>query len=74
MREVTKTQKTTFVMDRGEQQRITVITETRNLRSAPFIPSEDHISTGKQWEERLESVEWKFRYYRINMPKTERMH
>jgi hypothetical protein len=38
-------------MDRGEPQRITVVTETRNLRTLPFVQIEDPLSTGKQWEE-----------------------
>ncbi|CAC5387198.1 unnamed protein product [Mytilus coruscus] len=42
-------------MDRGEPKRITIVTETRNLRSQPFIASDDQISTGKQWEEWLEN-------------------
>ena len=45
-----------------------MIIESRNLRSAPFILSEDQISTGKQWEEWLESIEREFRYFRINEP------
>ncbi|VDI35383.1 Hypothetical predicted protein [Mytilus galloprovincialis] len=43
-------------MDRGEPQHITVITETRNLRSQPFILSDDQISTGKHWEEWMETT------------------
>ncbi|CAG2221577.1 unnamed protein product [Mytilus edulis] len=31
-----------------------VIMETRNLRSQPFIQSDDQISTGKHWEEWME--------------------
>ncbi|VDI57504.1 Hypothetical predicted protein [Mytilus galloprovincialis] len=55
-------------MDRGESQQITVITETRNLRSQPFIQSDDQISTGKHWEEWMESIEREFRYFRITEP------
>ncbi|CAC5357722.1 unnamed protein product [Mytilus coruscus] len=53
---------------RGEPQRITIVTETRNLRSQPFIASDDQISTGKQWEEWLESIEREFGYFRITEP------
>ncbi|CAC5421054.1 unnamed protein product [Mytilus coruscus] len=49
-------------------QKITIVTETRNLRSQPFIASDDQISTGKQWEEWLESIEREFRYFRITEP------
>ena len=55
-------------MDRGEPRRITIVTATRNLRSQPFIPSDDQISTGKQWEEWLECIEREFRYFRITEP------
>ncbi|CAC5361325.1 unnamed protein product [Mytilus coruscus] len=55
-------------MDRGEPQQITLVTETRNLRSQPFIQSDDQISTGKHWEEWLESIEREFRYFRITEP------
>ncbi|CAC5398547.1 unnamed protein product [Mytilus coruscus] len=43
------------IIDRGEPQQITLVTETRNLRSQPFIQSDDQISTGKHWEEWLEN-------------------
>jgi hypothetical protein len=52
-------------MDRGEPQRITVVTETRNLRTLPFVQNEDLLSTGKQWEEWIEEIEREFRYFRI---------
>ncbi|CAC5411117.1 unnamed protein product [Mytilus coruscus] len=55
-------------MDRGEPQQITLVTETRNLRSQLFIQSDDQISSGKQWEEWLESIEREFRYFRITEP------
>jgi hypothetical protein len=55
-------------MDRGEPQRITVVTETRNLRTLPFVQNEDLLSTGKQWEEWIEGIEREFRYFRITEP------
>ena len=55
-------------MDRGEPQRITVVTETRNLRTLPFVQNEDPLSTGKQWEEWIEGIEREFRYFRITEP------
>ena len=55
-------------MASGDQQRITVVTETRNLRSQQFVPSDDQLSTGKQWEEWIESIEREFRYFRITEP------
>ncbi|VDI77074.1 Hypothetical predicted protein [Mytilus galloprovincialis] len=55
-------------MDRGEPQQTTGITETRNLRSKPFIQSDDQISTGKHWEDWMESMERELRYFRITDP------
>ena len=49
--------------------RITVVTENRNLRAGHFIPDGDQLSTGKQWEEWLESIEREFRFFRINDPR-----
>ena len=50
-------------MDANE--RVTVVTETRNLRTLPFRPSEDQLSTSKAWEDWLEGIEREFRYFRI---------
>ena len=44
---------------------VTVITESRNLRALPFRITEDQMSTGKAWEDWLESIERVFRYIRI---------
>jgi hypothetical protein len=55
-------------MDRGEPQRITVVKETRNLRTLPFVQNEDLLSTGKQWEEWIKGIEREFRYIRITEP------
>ena len=55
-------------MERGEPQRITVVTETRNLRTLPFNQSDDPLSTGKQWEDWIEGLEREFRYFRITQP------
>ena len=46
-------------------QQITVITETRNLKTTPFTVGEDQITTGKEWEEWLEGIEREFRYFKI---------
>ena len=47
---------------------VTVVTETRNLKSQPFSHPEDQISTGKAWEEWLEGIEREFRYFKISSP------
>ena len=44
----------------------TVVSDSRNLKTQPFISSEDQISTGKSWEEWLEGIERDFRYFNIN--------
>ena len=36
---------------------IRVITETRNLKTQPFVPKDDQVSTGKAWDEWLEEIE-----------------
>lgn len=46
-------------------QQITVITETRNLKTTPFVVGEDQITTGKEWEEWQEGIEREFRYFKI---------
>ncbi|CAC5414668.1 unnamed protein product [Mytilus coruscus] len=49
--------------------RITVVTENRNWRLfLPFTLSEDHLTTGSQWEEWLEGIEREFRYFCITDP------
>ncbi len=55
-------------MDRGDPQRITVATETRNLKTLPFVHGSDTLSTGKNWEDWLESIEREFRYFRMTQP------
>ena len=49
-------------------ERITVVTESRNLRATPFIPDGDQISVGSQWENWLEGIEREFRFFRITDP------
>lgn len=43
---------------------VTIITESRNLRALPLRPTQDQLSTGKAWE----FIEREFRYFRINNP------
>ena len=52
-------------LDMGENETVTIITESRNLRALQFRPSEDQLSTGKAWEDWLEGIEREFRYFRI---------
>ena len=37
---------TRYGIDMDANERVTVVTETRNLRTLPFRPSEDQLSTG----------------------------
>ena len=52
----------------AEQATIRVITETRNLRTKPFTPEDDQITTGKAWDDWLEGIEREFRYFNISDP------
>lgn len=64
------------IMDCREPQNITIVTETRNLRSQLYIPSEDQISAGKQYKIWLESIQREFQCFRIIMitgPEDKRM-
>ena len=47
---------------------VRVITETRNLRSLPFIAPQDPCATGNAWEEWLEGIGRGFRYFKITDP------
>ncbi len=49
----------------GEARAIRVVTETRNLRTQPFVIPDEANSVGKAWEEWLEGIERIFRYFRI---------
>ena len=44
---------------------IRVVTETRNLRTQPFVVPDETNHIGKAWEEWLEGIEREFRYFRI---------
>ena len=59
---------TRYGIDMGDNETVTVITESRNLRTLPFKLSEDQLSTGKSWEDWLEEIEREFRYFRISSP------
>ena len=49
----------------AENNTVTIITESRNLRTLPFIPPEHQLSVGKAWEDWLEEIEREFRYFKI---------
>ena len=38
---------TGYGIDKDANERVTKVTETRNLRTLPFRPSEDQLSIGK---------------------------
>ena len=58
----------------GPPTTVRVITETRNLRSLPFIAPEEPCATGNAWEEWLEGIEREFRYFKITDPVDKKMH
>ena len=49
-------------------QQVTVLIESRNVKTQPFISSDYQISTGKALEEWLEGIEREFRYFNITDP------
>ena len=52
----------------ADNEAVTIVMESRNLRASPFRPSEDQLSTGKAWEDWLEGIEREFRYFKITNP------
>ena len=48
-----------------ENNTVTIITESRNLRALPFMPPEDQLSIGNAWEEWLDEIEREIRYSKI---------
>ena len=59
---------TRYGLEMADNETVTVVTESRNLRTLPFRPSEDQLSTGKVWGDWLEGIERKFRYFKIGNP------
>ncbi len=49
----------------GDNVNVTVVTETRKLKTPPFIIPEDAIAIGGAWDEWLEGIEREFRYFKI---------
>ena len=47
-------------------QAIRVVTETRNLRTQPFVIPDETNAVGKAWQERLEGIEREFRFFKIS--------
>ena len=59
---------TRYGIDMGDNETVTLITESRNLRTLPLKLSEDQLSTGKSLEDWLQEIEREFRYFRISSP------
>ena len=57
----------------AENEAVTIVMESRNLRALPFRPSEDQLSTGKAREDWLEGIEREFRYFKITNPQDMKM-
>ena len=49
----------------GEAAQVRIVTETRNLRTQPFIIPDEANNMGKVWEEWLEGIDRDFRHFRI---------
>ena len=52
-------------IDMADNNAVTTITESRNLRALPLRPSEDRLFTGKAWEGKLDDIKMEFRYFKI---------
>lgn len=53
----------------AENETATIVTESRNLKTLPFMSSKDQFSRGKTWEDWLdwlEGTEREFRYFKIS--------
>ena len=59
---------TRYCSEMADNEAVTIVMESRNLRALPFRPSEDQLSTGKAWEDWLEGIEREFRYFKITNP------
>ena len=57
-----------YGLEMADNETVSVITESRNLRTLPFRPSEDQLYTGKVWGDWLEGIEREFRYFKIGNP------
>ena len=57
-----------MTLEMADNNIVTIISESRNLRALPFRPTENQLSVGKEWEEWLDAIEREFRYFRINSP------
>ena len=57
-----------YRIDMAENNAVTIKTASRNLRALPFIPSDDQLTIGKDWEDWLEEIEREFRYFKITSP------
>ena len=47
-------------------QAIRVVTETRNLRTQPFVIPDETNAVGKAWQEWLGGIEREFRFFKIS--------
>ena len=59
---------TRYGLDITNNNTVTIISESRNLRALPFRVTEDQLSTDKEWEDWLEVIEREFRYFKISNP------
>lgn len=55
-------------IEMAENETVTVITESRNLKTLPFRPSKDQLSSEKLWEDWFEEIEREFCYFKIVNP------
>ena len=46
-----------MTLEMADNNIVTIISESRNLRALPFRPTENQLSVGKEWEEWLDAIE-----------------
>ena len=59
---------TRYGLEMAEREPLTIVTESRNLKTLPFRPSGDQLSMGREWEDWLEGIEREFHYFKILNP------
>ena len=59
---------TKYGLEMAEREPLTIVTESRNLKTLPFGSSGDQLSTGREWEDWLEGIKREFRCFKSLNP------
>ena len=57
-----------MTLEMADNNVVTIISESRNLRALPFRPIKDQLIVWKELEEWFDAIEREFRYFKINSP------